>query len=57
VAFIIYKPHSMTELYTKNPSDFRMEPTKETIQFLLDFSKSLSIVKSKHSKFIELNLN
>lgn len=47
----------MIKLYPQNSSNFKMEPRKETIQFLLDFSKSLKIIKSKKNVFIELNLN
>lgn len=47
----------MIKLYSQNSSNFKMEPTKETIQFLLDFSKSLKIIKSKSNVFMELNLN
>ena len=47
----------MVKNYAKNPSDYKMVPTKKTVQFLLDFSKSLKIVKSKSNNFIDLNLN
>ena len=47
----------MIKLYAKRPSNFKMQPSKETVQFLLDFSKSISIVKSKTNDYIELNLN
>ena len=47
----------MMQLYTENPSNSKMEPTKETIQFLLDFSKSLHVMKAKPNVLIELNLN
>ena len=45
------------QLYSKKSSDFQMQPKKETVQFLIDFSKSLTIVKTKSKNFIELNLN
>ena len=45
------------QLYTKKPSEIQMQPTKETVQFLINFSKSLRIVKTKSKTFIELNLN
>ena len=45
------------QLYTKKPSEIQMQPTKETVQFLINFSKSLRIVKIKSKTFIELNLN
>ncbi len=32
-------------------------PKNETIQFLLNYSKSLTVVKDKNNKCIELNLN
>ena len=47
----------MMQLYSEKSSDFQMKPKKETVQFLLDFSKSLTIVKTKSKSFIELNLN
>ena len=43
--------------YTKRKSDFGMNPSKETLQFLFDYSKSLKILKSKTNNLIELNLN
>jgi len=45
------------QLYSKKSSDFKMQPKKETVQFLINFSKSLTIVKTKSKDFIELNLN
>jgi hypothetical protein len=45
------------KIYSKKPSDFQMQPTHETIQFLVNFSKSLAIVEIKSKGFIELNLN
>ncbi len=47
----------MTELYSDKSSDFKNQPRKETIQFLIDFSKSLKILKTKSNYLIELNLN
>lgn len=48
----------MTQLYSnKKSSDSKMNPKKETIQFLLDYSKSLKIVNAKSNYLIELNLN
>ncbi len=47
----------MVQLYSKKSSNQRMQPKKETIQFLLDFSQSLKVVKTKSDDFIELNLN
>ncbi len=45
------------QLYSKKSSEFQMQPKQETVQFLIDFSKSLTIVKTKSKDFIELNLN
>ncbi len=45
------------QLYSKKQSEFQMQPKKETVQFLINFSKSLAIVKTKSKDFIELNLN
>jgi hypothetical protein len=47
----------MMQLYSKKSSDFQMKPNKETVQFLINFSKSLRVVKTKSEDFIELNLN
>jgi len=47
----------MMQLYSRKPSDHQMQPTKETIQFLIHFSKSLTFVKMKSKGFIELSLN
>ncbi len=47
----------MMQLYSKKSSFLRKQPKQETIQFLINFSKSLRIVKTKSKKFIELNLN
>lgn len=45
------------QLYSKKPSRIQMQPKQETVQFLINFSKSLTIVKTKSKDFIELNLN
>ena len=45
------------QLYSKKSSDFKMQPKQETVQFLINFSKALTIVKTKSKDFIELNLN
>lgn len=45
------------QLYSKKRSDIQMQPKKETVQFLINFSKSLTLVKTKSNNFIELNLN
>ena len=45
------------QLYSKKSPEFREQPRKETIQFLVNFSKSLKVIKTKSDIFIELNLN
>jgi hypothetical protein len=45
------------QIYLKKSSDLQERPTKETVQFLINFSKSLRVVKTKSCKLIELNLN
>lgn len=45
------------QLYSKKPSEIQMQPKQETVQFLINFSKSLTVVKTKSKNFIELNLN
>ena len=45
------------QLYSKKSSEIQMQPKQETIQFLINFSKSLTIVKTKSEDYIELNLN
>ena len=47
----------MMKLYPKETSSIQKQPKKETIQFLINFSKSLSVVKTKSNFKIELNLN
>ena len=47
----------MGKLYTKKPSGFQEQPRQETVQFLINFSKSLTVVKTKSNYLIELNLN
>ncbi|CAI8359233.1 MAG: Uncharacterised protein [Flavobacterium sp. SCGC AAA160-P02] len=47
----------MKQLYPEKPYSLNKRPKKETIQFLINFSKSLSIVKNKSNVNIELNLN
>lgn len=46
----------MMQLYSKKPSA-RKQPKKETIQFLINFSESLNVIKTKSNLVIELNLN
>lgn len=45
------------QTYFKKSSSYREQPTKETIQFLINFSKSLKVIKTKSDFVIELNLN
>ncbi len=45
------------QIYAKKSSEFQMQPKKETIQFLINYSKSLKIVKTSSENYIELNLN
>ena len=45
------------QLYTKKTSETQMQPKQETVQFFINFSKSLTIVKTKSKNLIELNLN
>ena len=47
----------MKQLYSKKSSEFQKQPKQETVQFLINFSKSLTIVKTKSNILIELNLN
>ena len=47
----------MMQLYPKETSAIQRQPKKETVQFLINFSKSLSVVKTKSNFKIELNLN
>lgn len=47
----------MKQIYSRKSSNFKMQPKKETIRFLLDFSKSFTVVKTESNNFIELNLN
>ncbi|CAL2115933.1 conserved hypothetical protein [Tenacibaculum sp. 190130A14a] len=47
----------MMQLYSEKSSDFQMRPKKETIQFLINYSKTLKVVKTKSNYLIELNLN
>lgn len=47
----------MMQIYLEKSSDFTMEPKQETVQYLINFSKSLKVVKTKSNYLIELNLN
>ena len=46
------------QLYSKmSSSNKEMQPKKETVQFLLNYSKQLMFKKTKEHQEIELNLN
>ena len=45
------------QLYPKGTAVIERQPKKKTVQFLINFSKSFRIVKTKSKAFIELNLN
>ncbi len=45
------------QLYSKKSPNYSEQPKKETIQFLINFSKSLKVIKTKSDLVIELNLN
>lgn len=47
----------MMQLYSKKSSGFQMQIKQKTIQFLINFSKSISFVKTKSEDYIEINLN
>lgn len=47
----------MGKLYFKKSCEYREQPKQETIQFLVNFSKSLKVIKAKSDLVIELNLN
>lgn len=47
----------MIQLYSKKQSEFKMKPKKETIEFLVNFSKSLTIIKTNSKLNIDFNLN
>ena len=47
----------MKQTYSGESTGLKMKPTKETVQFLINFSKSLKVVKTKSNYLIELNLN
>ncbi len=47
----------MKQLYSKKSPNNREQPTNETIQFLVNYSKSLHQIKTKSNLVIELNLN
>lgn len=42
----------MAKLYTeKNFTENELEPKEETVKFLLDYSKALSVINSNNLKF------
>ena len=45
------------QLYSKKSPEIQVQPKQETVQFLLNFSKSLTFVKTKLKNLIELNFN
>ncbi|MCG8182578.1 hypothetical protein [Tenacibaculum piscium] len=47
----------MMQIYSEKSSEFNSNPKKETVQFLINFSKSLKVIKTKSNFFMELNLN
>jgi len=47
----------MKQIYSEKSSESWKQPKKETVQYLINFSKSLSVVKTKSNIKIELNLN
>lgn len=48
----------MMQLYSKKPSSNKeMQPKKETIQFLLNYSKQVCFKKNSTNKNLEFNLN
>ena len=52
-----YKPYYMGKLYFRKSCEYREQPKQETIQFLVNFSKSLKVIKTKSDLVIELSLN
>jgi hypothetical protein len=46
----------MMKLYSKR-TPLEVSPRKEIIQYLLNYSKELRIVKTNKNQFIELHLN
>ena len=47
----------MMKLYSQKSFEDQMQPKNETIQFLIHFSKSLKVVKTRSNHYIELHLN
>ena len=46
----------MTQLYTKK-SPMKEQPRPEIIQYLINYSKQLRVVKTNENDYIELHLN
>ena len=47
----------MKQIYSEKSSESWKQPKTETVQYLINFSKSLTFVKTKTKNYIELNLN
>lgn len=45
------------QIYTKKTTNFEMKPSREVVNFLLNFSKSYKVVKTKKERIVELYLN
>jgi len=54
---ILYKIYYMAHIYSEKSSDYKMNPSRKTIEFILDFSKSLKVIRTQDNSFIEMNLN
>jgi hypothetical protein len=46
----------MMKIYTEK-SSFKKQPKQETVQFLLDYSKAMKVIKTESNNYIELHLN
>jgi len=47
----------MAKLYSKKIIERKLNPKKETVSFLLNYSKSLWVVKTRFHQIVELHLN
>ena len=47
----------MDKLYSEELLDQQLEPKKETVSFLLNYSKSFKVVRNKKEKPIMFHLN
>ncbi len=47
----------MPKKYSEKSSNYEMNPKQKTVQFILNFSKSLNIIRTRSNVLIELNLN